>query len=99
MPRHVFDPSQPYGQVCGGAARLWEQNGVHFDTHHRPVELDAEGNVRLLSPEEVTGDPVPAAAADDYRSMSVERLKQLCTVYGIEYQSKQQAISELEGGH
>lgn len=98
MPRHVFDPSQPYGQVCGGAARLWEQNGVHFDTHHNPVELLDDGTVRPLAPDEIKGDSAPTGA-DDYRSMSVEQLKQLCTVYSIEYQSKQQAIAELEGGH
>lgn len=92
----VFDPSQPHGQVCGGAIRLWEQNGVIFDVNHRAVELLSDGSIRLLA--------VDAASTEDdligdgnYSKKTTEQLKQLCTVYGIEFKTRDQAIKALEG--
>ena len=91
---HVFDPSQTHGQVCGGSVRLYEQNGVIFDVNHQPVQLLPDGNVVPLKVEA----PVAETSSDDnYSAKTTDELKQLCTVYGIEFKSRAQAIKDLEG--
>ena len=91
---HRFDPSQPHGQVCGGAVRLWEQNGIIFDVNHKPVEVQPDGSIKpLMVVDKAQAEP----AADGYSSKSTEELKQLCVVYDIKYENRQQAIKALEG--
>lgn len=94
---HAFDPSQPHGQVCGGAVRLWEQNGVIFDVNHLPVELLADGTVKALktTDQPVTEDDL--IGDGNYAKKTTEQLKQLCTVYGIDFKSRDQAVKALEG--
>jgi hypothetical protein len=91
---HVFDPSQTHGQVCGGSVRLYEQNGVIFDVNHQPVQLLADGSVLPLKVDAPVAEP---STSDSYTGKTTDELKQLCTVYGIEFKSRQQAIRDLEG--
>jgi hypothetical protein len=94
---HKFDPSQHYGQIYGTVARLYEQNGILFDEAGNPCEILENGSVRKLEVQKEAAPMAAGTAADDYRNMSVDRLKQVCSIYGIDYQNRQQAIAELEG--
>lgn len=88
-----FDPSQTHGQVCGGSVKLFEQNGIIYDVNHRPVQLMPDGSVVPMKAD-VVAEPV---ADDKYSTMSTDELKQLCTVYNIEFKTRPQAIKALEG--
>jgi len=95
MARHRFDPTQDHGQVCGGSVRLFEQNGIHFNMNHEPVQLMPDGmTVVPLKMDEPLADQ---ATPDSYASMTTDELKQLCTVYDIEFKTRAQAIKALEG--
>jgi hypothetical protein len=91
----VFDPSQTHGHVIGGSIRLFEQDNVLYDVNHRPVELLPDGSIRPLAVDNAPADDL--IGDGDYGKKTTEQLKQICTVYGIDFKTRDQAIKALEG--
>lgn len=70
----MLDKTQPHSTISGLPGVIWEQGGVLFNQQGFPV--DEAGN-----PIEVAA---PAAPDSDSGSMSMDDLKAMAAVYGIE---------------
>lgn len=80
----MLDRARPYGEVCGGAARTYEQDGLAFDS--RGVLIGDE-------PE----PPTAPAAPPGVDRMSAEELRTLVEAYGGTYTTRVDAIRFLKG--
>lgn len=83
-----LDRSRPYGQIYGlppVAGAAWEQDGLYF-------RYDG-----ALIGDPPADAPTQPTATDDYRAMDTARLRQLATMYGIDWTNKGDVIRQLEG--
>lgn len=106
-----FNPARPHDQICGQPGLAFKQDNAVFDgqgklvtdfKHLKPVDAPEpqptpeDGSIpKCIILEE---DPKPEKdEAVGIDNMHWKTLQKLCGLYGIKYETREQAISALKG--
>lgn len=107
-----FDPARPHDQIWGQPGLAFSQDGAVFNGKGELVEdfsglkpVDApeptptpdDGSIPKCYVMEETPQQKAAEAVNGLEGMHWKTLQKMCTLYGLPYENREQAISALKG--